>query len=414
LTKDIQSKITILEKEKALDNIFQSPEFIRSENSRKLLQYLFDASLKGESKKEITIALEFFNKDSKFDPSEDPSIRVYISKLRKKIDYFYKSAGINEVIRLQIPKGHYDVSFEKVSSPSSKKHKSLLYFSYSIIIVLLILLVFLWFGKIPIHNENSNLFNDSPIWSDFLQNEKPTLLVLGDYYFLYEYSQEYDQRLFIRNPKINSSQDLSIFLNKYKNKKNVLHPLEFTYLRPSNSLSLLEILPIFSNSNTEITLKLASELTWSDIDNSNVIYIGPFKSMWILMKLMEKINLSFYSNPLDDGHGKLLLSDDTGKIINEFEGTSKNQEELYRDYGIISKIKGSKNNSILFLMGFDELAIMKAVRTVTDPNFEVILKNDLLKDDIPKQLYFNLIFETEGFRRTDFVAEVKYFELFVE
>ncbi len=399
------------EKHAALEKILKSSEFEKSETNQRLLQYLFDASLKGESKKEVTIALEFFNKDSSFDSSEDPSVRVYISKLRKMLDYYYKSSGVNDIFKLQIPKGHYDIVFIKKDKPKPlKSNNKIRFISLLVVIVVLSIVIILQ----TLNNQNNfdqqlNKISNSLIWSEFLQNDKPILLVLGDYYFLFEYSQEIDQRLFIRDPKINSNQDLDIYLEKYPNKKDVLFPLEFSYLRPSSALSLIQILPILEKSENEIITKLASELVWSDIENSNVIYIGPIKNMNILRKLLEKLNLSFKSNPLDSDHSRLYLHDDSGKIQNIFEPTSKNQEESYRDFGIISKIRSSKNSVIMFIVGFDELAIMKAVRMVTDPNFETLLKNDFVKDEIQSPFYFNMIFGVEGFRRTDLSYEVKHF-----
>jgi len=399
------------EKHAALENILKSSEFEKSETNQRLLQYLFDASLKGESKKEMTIALEFFNKNSSFDSSEDPSVRVYISKLRKMLDYYYKSSGVNDIFKLQIPKGHYDIVFIKKDKPKPlKSNNKIRFISLLVVIIVLSIVIILQ----TLNNQNNfdqqlNKISNSLIWSEFLQNDKPILLVLGDYYFLFEYSQEIDQRLFIRDPKINSNQDLDIYLEKYPNKKDVLFPLEFSYLRPSSALSLIQILPILEKSENEIITKLASELVWSDIENSNVIYIGPIKNMNILRKLLEKLNLSFKSNPLDSDHSRLYLHDDSGKIQNIFEPTSKNQEESYRDFGIISKIRSSKNSVIMFIIGFDELAIMKAVRMVTDPNFETLLKNDFVKDEIQSPFYFNMIFGVEGFRRTDLSYEVKHF-----
>lgn len=399
------------EKHAALEKILKSSEFEKSETNQRLLQYLFDASLKGESKKEMTIALEFFNKNSSFDSSEDPSVRVYISKLRKMLDYYYKSSGVNDIFKLQIPKGHYDIVFIKKDKPKPlKSNNKIRFISLLVVIIVLSIVIILQ----TLNNQNNfdqqlNKISNSLIWSEFLQNDKPILLVLGDYYFLFEYSQEIDQRLFIRDPKINSNQDLDIYLEKYPNKKDVLFPLEFSYLRPSSALSLIQILPILEKSENEIITKLASELVWSDIENSNVIYIGPIKNMNILRKLLEKLNLSFKSNPLDSDHSRLYLHDDSGKIQNIFEPTSKNQEESYRDFGIISKIRSSKNSVIMFIIGFDELAIMKAVRMVTDPNFETLLKNDFVKDEIQSPFYFNMIFGVEGFRRTDLSYEVKHF-----
>ena len=84
----VNNIITETEQNETVEKILSSQEFINSPKNRALLKYLFDAYKKGEEKKEITIALEFFHKSTDFDPTSDSSVRVYISKLRKKIEYF--------------------------------------------------------------------------------------------------------------------------------------------------------------------------------------------------------------------------------------------------------------------------------------------------------------------------------------
>ncbi len=47
----------------------------------------------------------------------------------------------------------------------------------------------------------------NPIWTEFFQtNTHPTLIVLGDYFFMAEKDQGKD-RIFLRNTKINSDKD---------------------------------------------------------------------------------------------------------------------------------------------------------------------------------------------------------------
>ena len=73
-----------------LDKILMSSEF--SEANKKyqdLLWYLVEVSIKGDSLKETTIAIDLFNKGSDFNPSEDATIRVCISNIWKKLEHFF-------------------------------------------------------------------------------------------------------------------------------------------------------------------------------------------------------------------------------------------------------------------------------------------------------------------------------------
>ena len=75
------------------------------------LKYLVDVSERGESPKELTIAIDFFGKDKNFDPAVDSSVRAYVSNLRKKLEHYYLTLGQADEIQVELPKGEYCIEF---------------------------------------------------------------------------------------------------------------------------------------------------------------------------------------------------------------------------------------------------------------------------------------------------------------
>ena len=61
----------------------------RSSNQLALFDFLVERSLDERSPKEVEIALEFFGSDATRDSSADSGVRVYVHRLRKRIDHFY-------------------------------------------------------------------------------------------------------------------------------------------------------------------------------------------------------------------------------------------------------------------------------------------------------------------------------------
>jgi len=64
-----------------------------------------------EELKEYTIGIEAFNKPSDYDPQQDPAVRVLASKLRRKLEDYYLKEGAEDPVRIELPKGHYRLSF---------------------------------------------------------------------------------------------------------------------------------------------------------------------------------------------------------------------------------------------------------------------------------------------------------------
>src|SRR5687768_14859090 len=71
----------------------------------RLFDFLLARTLAGEAPKEIEIALEVFGKSPTFDVSQDAVVRVYVHKLRRRLDDFFGKDTQAASGRLTIPKG---------------------------------------------------------------------------------------------------------------------------------------------------------------------------------------------------------------------------------------------------------------------------------------------------------------------
>src|SRR5215469_18248300 len=88
----------------------------RSRLIRRLFDFLVDCSLTDRAPKEIEVAIDVFGKDAGFDVTQDAMVRVYIHKLRRKLEEFYAGPGGGEAERLVIPKGAYRFVIEPVEA----------------------------------------------------------------------------------------------------------------------------------------------------------------------------------------------------------------------------------------------------------------------------------------------------------
>src|SRR5688572_23291511 len=78
----------------------------------RLFDFLLERSLAGEAPKELEIAFKVFGKDSRFDVSQDSVVRVYVHKLRRRLDEYYGGLGSTPA-RITIPKGEYRLTLEE-------------------------------------------------------------------------------------------------------------------------------------------------------------------------------------------------------------------------------------------------------------------------------------------------------------
>ncbi len=90
-----------------LKRILASPEFSAGKRFSQFLRYVVEQSLNGQSNsiKQYTIAVDALGYGVDFDPLSNPAIRILARRLRRALDHYYNAHGIEDSIRIDIPKG---------------------------------------------------------------------------------------------------------------------------------------------------------------------------------------------------------------------------------------------------------------------------------------------------------------------
>ena len=97
-----------------LNRILQSAQFRGSEKQRKFLSFVVDETLADRTSqlKGYTIAVDVYGRKEGFDPQVDPIVRVEAGRLRRALEHYYLTAGKNDPVRIEIPKGGYVPTFQ--------------------------------------------------------------------------------------------------------------------------------------------------------------------------------------------------------------------------------------------------------------------------------------------------------------
>jgi TolB-like protein len=89
--------------------IMNAPALKATDAQRAFLRFVIGKSLAGQSEeiKGYTVATEVFSRRKDFDQATDPIVSIQANKLRRALDLYYLSAGRQDPIRIDIPKGTY-------------------------------------------------------------------------------------------------------------------------------------------------------------------------------------------------------------------------------------------------------------------------------------------------------------------
>jgi TolB-like protein len=92
-----------------LDRISSSPDFEVPDRARKFLSYIVEETLTGRASriKAYSIATEVFGRDASFDAQNDPVVRIEAGRIRRALERYYLTAGRDDPLGIEMPKGGY-------------------------------------------------------------------------------------------------------------------------------------------------------------------------------------------------------------------------------------------------------------------------------------------------------------------
>ncbi len=103
-----------------LDRILAGSEFLGRNQTSRFLCFVVEQTLNGQSDsiKQYSIAVDALGYGIDFDPQSNPAVRIEARRLRRSLDIYYHNEGIEDPIRIVIPKGGYVPRFLDNHTPS--------------------------------------------------------------------------------------------------------------------------------------------------------------------------------------------------------------------------------------------------------------------------------------------------------
>src|SRR5579871_2078410 len=106
-----------------LNRILASKTFQPVERLKRFLNFVVQETLagRGDHLKEYLVGIEVFAKEASFDPRNDPIVRVQARRLRARLTRYYREEGQGDEILIDLPKGGYAPSFQRLHAAAPKR-----------------------------------------------------------------------------------------------------------------------------------------------------------------------------------------------------------------------------------------------------------------------------------------------------
>jgi hypothetical protein len=237
----------------------------------------------------------------------------------------------------------------------------------------------------------------NPIWSPIASSQRPLMFVLGDLFMFTQTDATTGRTLTVRDPQIQSSDDLRAFLAGNPELSAVRGLRYASMLQKSTAVSTVEILRLLGNPARRIEVRLRDELRAEDLRNFDIIYVGPISRL----------------GPLASDHhvrSRYRFDAATATITDVSTGTTYAPEgdlgDHRKDYALVSRFAGPAGNTIMvFTSGGRNAGLLQVVRTLTTPDgLRRFQDNNADAKDPPQA--FEALLTVSGYKQTDLSADL--------
>ena len=377
----------------------------RSDVLLKLFEFLLAGSRIGAPPKEIEIGIAVFGKTADFDMAQDAAVRVYVHRLRKKLDEFYAGPGKDQPQRLSIPKGEYRIIVEPLAAaivesdtPAPRRERPpRAWLIAGIAVLLLNALAWVAYWRLHTADDDSATVRQRAPWAALLQENRPVVLVIGDYYIFGEIDRAKDIDRLVREYAINSREALNEHVMQHPQLRDTYKDLQLSYLPVSIPVMLRELLPILAPTKKDrIRIVMASRLTPDMLKKANIVYVGYLSGLGILREPVMAGSRFVIGETFDE------LIDTRSKHHYRSQESGPNQSDGRSvDYGYFSTFQGPEGNRIVILAGMRDVGAMQTAEALTTPETLAALLQKA--NGAPS---FEALYEVNGIERLNFGGQL--------
>jgi hypothetical protein len=342
---------------------------------RRMFDYLAERSLAGQSPKEIAIAIDVFGKNQDFDVSQDALVRVYIHKLRKALDEFYASSGNAGRTELHIPRGEYrlKVSAKTPDGPSDvpvpaiprRDRRARILSAAALLGAAVLVGAFASWAWAP--RSDLERVRASPIWSALLKDDRPIVIVVGDYYLIGETDDSMGVNRLIREYSVNSKNDLDHYVQEHPELADRYMDVGLRYLPISTAFALRDVMVVLAPENRRISVSKISDIEPASLKSADIVYIGYLSGMGMLQDLIfagSRFSVGDSYDEVFDKRTRVSYVSEIGSdIMDPPQPTGK--EKTYHDYGVFEKIRGPGGNTIVVISGTRDAGVTQTAEAFT-------------------------------------------------
>ena len=366
----------------------------RSANQLALFDLLVERSRDERSPKEIEIAIALFGNDATLDTTSDSGVRVYVHRLRKRIDDHYRG---KEGPRLIIPKGEYRIVLAQAELASavpampgwltalSRVNPAL---GAGLLLIACAAIVFLgWsFWSTTPMQASGKVDNRQALLGGSVEPFNP-LIVVGDSMLLAETVDQRSIQRMILNPAIRTRDDFGTYLKAHPETFYQLYDFDLNFA-PFSAVEAAwavqgKLYPADGDRAEVSQIIPVSGLKGELLESNDIIFVGRLSQLGPLKSQVfsgSRFQLAGYDRLIDTAKGTVFQ----GEVY------KTGQSATQRDYGYLSVRTSATGRRLIIFSGLGDKAMTAVVGLLAKPHEVAALKRK-----VRGARHFEALFEVE-------------------
>lgn len=365
-----------------MQRILASRLFAEAPGQCKLLSYLAEKTFAGtaEELKEYSIGTDLFAKPETYSPQTDPSVRVQTSRLRSRLDEYYRNEGADSE-----PAGDAGTKF-------AKRLKHLAFGGVWVALAILTLVAVLIYQVLQVQQLKEEVQRSRPdanvlrLWQPLLASPRPLTLVIGMPLWLRLHGG------YFRHISVSSPADIP-------NSKTVQEVFRLAGEKPDRiecgfnglgeTVEAFLLGRLFQPARKPVAICRSNTLSWEELRSQDVVLLGSSKANPHMrdMPMMENYRLV--------RGGIEALKPAKGEPC-AYHPTLNEKEETVADYAVVARLPGIGGNGYITILGAESTAgNWAAAEAMTDPRMaqQLVAKMADAQGNLPE--FFELIVRAE-------------------
>jgi hypothetical protein len=290
-----------------VERVLASDTLRSAEALRRLLRFLADKTFSGEADglKEYSVGLDALGKPPTYDPRQDSGVRLQASRLRQKLDEYYRAEGKNDAVVVELPKSKFKIAWYAATPsvpavaadsappdipgaspalpPESGRLRTWRRFAVSAAGALLLLVcIDVWWVMRPfqvttIGSGTQKLTPDvDALWSPFMTSKRHMIIVYSDPVFV-EFQREGSPNILFRRRDVTGWDDVVASPEFSQFSRSLGNPPakpNYEYVSRGELAATFALSQFFAGRRGDMSVTRLGELSWQQFADNDVILLA--------------------------------------------------------------------------------------------------------------------------------------------